>query len=159
MEDIQNKIDNVNSLFKNMISNYGTNYVNYHRNTTLSMPTTVMPTPTGRSVTGSSVKDMNEEPLQNYRYAAHNLLEQIRAQVASNSRDISKINSNITPIQKTFFSALESGYTFDNTKLAAGASLDDYNELYKTTFFSILMYLVGSASILYLMSKPKLQSV
>ena len=51
------------------------------------------------------------------------------------------------------------GDNFDETKLAAGASLEDYNELYKTTFFSIIMYLVGSASILYLMFKPKLQSV
>ena len=158
MEDIQNKIDDVNSLFNNMISNYKNNYVNHHRNTTLSMPT-VMPTPRGSSVTASSLKDMNEEPLQNYRYTANSLLEHVRSQVASNSRDISKINSKIIPIQKSYLSVLEMGDSFDNTKLAAGASLDDYHELYKTTFFSILMYLVGSASILYLMFKPKLQSV
>lgn len=158
MSDIQNKIDNVNSLFNNMISNYETNYVNYNKNLTLSMPT-VMPTPTGKSVTGSSVKDMNEEPLQNYRVAAHNLLENTRSQIASNSRTISKINANITPVQTQYLSVLELGDNFDSTKSAAAASLDDYNELYKTTFFSILMYLVGSASILYLMFKPKLQSV
>jgi hypothetical protein len=158
MSDIQNKIDNINSLFNNMISNYETNYVNYNKNLTLSMPT-VMPIPTGKSVTGSSVKDQNEEQLQNYRYAANNLLEQVRSQVSSNSKTISKINANITPVQKKYLSVLERGNNFDSTKSAAGASLDDYNELYKTTFFSILMYLVGSASILYLMFKPKLQSV
>ena len=107
----------------------------------------------------SKVKDMNEEPLDNYRFAANNLLENLRSQVASNSNNILKINSNIVPVQTKYLSAMEVGDKFDNMKLAAGATLDDYNELYKTTFFSILMYLAGSASILYLMFKPKLQSV
>ena len=165
MENVQNKIDDVNSLFSNMIDNYKMNYVNYHKNTTLSMPTTTS-TKTENVVSGSNsnvkdsnIKDSNEEPLSNYRYAANNLLEHVRSQMASNSRTISKINSDIVPIQTQYLSILELGNNFDSTKSAATASLDDYNELYKVTFFSILTYLVGSASILYLMFKPKLQSV
>jgi len=162
MEDTQNKIDHVNSLFSNMIDKYKINYVNYHKNLTLSMPTT---TPTNTktenvvSSSNSNEKDPNEELLSNYRYAANNLLEHVRSQMASNSRTISKINSDIVPIQTQYLSILELGNNFDSTKSAATASLDDYNELYKVTFFSILTYLVGSASILYLMFKPKLQSV
>ena len=169
MEDTQDKIDNVNSLFSNMIDNYKKNYVNYHKNTTLSMPTT---TPTTTSTTtenvvsgsnsnvkDSNIKDSNEDPLSNYRYNANNLLEHVRSQIASNSRMISKINSDIIPVQTQYLSALELGDAFDSTKSAARAALDDYNELYKVTFFSILTYLIGSASILYLMFKPKLQSV
>ena len=177
MEDTQNKIDHVNSLFSNMIDKYKINYVNYHKNLTLSMPTT---TPTNTktenvvSSSNSNEKDPNEELLSNYRYAANNLLEHVRSQMASNSRTISKINSDILPIQTQYLSVLESGDIFENTtdyfcdiekkymynkKSAPCAALDDYNELYKVTFFSILMYLIGSASILYLMFKPKLQSV
>jgi hypothetical protein len=171
MEDTQNKIDNVNSLFSNMIDNYKKNFVNYHKNTTLSMPsttpttmltTTPTTTPTTRPTTTEkdpTIKDSNEEPLSNYRYAANNLLEHVRSQMASNSRTISKINSDIIPVQTQYLSALELGDDFDSTKSAARAALDDYNELYKITFFSILTYLIGSASILYLMFKPKLQSV
>lgn len=156
MEDIQKKTDNVNDLFNNMIDNYSKNYVNYKTNLKLSMPT-VMPTKTSGFV--SNAKDANEEVLNNYRFAAHNLLEHVRSQVASNSNNILKINSNIVPVQTKYLSAMEVGNKFNNTKLAAGATLEDYNELYKTVFFSILMYLAGSASILYLMFKPKLQSV
>lgn len=162
MEDTQNKIDHVNSLFSNMIDKYKINYVNYHKNLTLSMPTTTPTnTKTGNVVSSSNSneKDPNEELLSNYRYAANNLLEHVRSQMASNSRTISKINSDIVPIQTQYLSILELGDNFDSTKSAATASLDDYNELYKVTFFSILTYLVGSASILYLMFKPKLQSV
>jgi hypothetical protein len=170
MEDTQDKIDNVNSLFSNMIDNYKKNYINYHKNTTLSMPTTT-PTTTENVVSGSNsnikdsnikdsnIKDSNEDPLSNYRYNANNLLEHVRSQIASNSRTISKINSDIIPVQTQYLSALELGDDFDSTKSAACAALDDYNELYKVTFFSILTYLIGSASILYLMFKPKLQSV
>ena len=163
MENFQNKIDSVNSLFSNMIDNYKNNYVNYHKNTTLSMPTTTSAKTenivSGSNGSNSNVKDSNEEPLSNYRYAANNLLEHIRSQMASNSRTISKINSDIIPVQTQYLSALELGDDFDSTKSAACAALDDYNELYKITFFSILTYLIGSASILYLMFKPKLQSV
>jgi glycyl-tRNA synthetase (class II) len=161
-DDIQSKINNVNSLFDNMISQYKSNYVNYHKNVTLSMPTltpTSMTTTAGHVSSDSHAKDLNDEVLLNYRYAANDLLEQVRSQMSSNSRTISKINANITPIQTKYLSVLELGDNFDEIKSAAGASLDDYNELYKTTFFSIIMYLVGSSSILYLMFKPKLQSV
>jgi len=172
-DDVQSKINNVNSLFDNMISQYKSNHINYHKNVTLSMPT-LMPKPTTTTTTTttktktttaghvsseSHAKDLNDEVLQNYRVAANKLLEQVRSQVHKNSTTISKINASITPVQKSYSSILELGDNFDNTKLAAGASLDDFNELYKTTFFSTVMYLVGSASILYLMFKPKLQSV
>jgi hypothetical protein len=53
---------------------------------------------------------------------------------------------------------METGTELHQTKLAAVASLEDYNELYKTTVFSTLMYVAGSALILYLMYKPKIQS-
>jgi hypothetical protein len=164
-DDIQSKINNVNSLFDNMLSQYKSNYINYHKNVTLSMPTTTtnaMTTTTtnpGYTSSDSNAKDLNDEVLLNYRYAVNNLLEQVRSQLSSNSKTISKINADITPVQKKYLSVLELGDNFNETRLAAGASLDDYNELYKTTFFSIIMYLVGSASVLYLMFKPKLQSV
>lgn len=161
-DDIQSKINNVNSLFDNMLSQYKSNYINYHKNVTLSMPTTTNATTTttpGYTNSDSNAKDLNDEVLLNYRYAVNNLLEQVRSQLSSNSKTISKINADITPVQKNYLSVLELGDNFNETRLAAGASLDDYNELYKTTFFSIIMYLVGSASILYLMFKPKLQSV
>ena len=167
-DDIQSKINNVNSLFDSMLGTYKSNYINYHKNVTLSMPT-LMPKPTTTTTTTrttaghvsseSHAKDLNNEVLQNYRVSANKLLEQVRSQVHKNSTTISKINASITPVQKSYSSILELGDNFDNTKLAAGASLDDFNELYKTTFFSTVMYLVGSASILYLMFKPKLQSV
>jgi hypothetical protein len=161
-DDIQSKINNVNSLFDNMLSQYKSNYINYHKNVTLSMPTTTNATTTttpGYTSSDSNAKDLNDELLLNYRYAVNNLLEQVRSQLSSNSKTISKINADITPVQKKYLSVLELGDDFNATRLAAGASLDDYNELYKTTFFSIIMYLVGSASILYLMFKPKLQSL
>jgi len=161
-DDIQSKINNVNSLFDNMLSQYKSNYINYHKNVTLSMPTTTNATTTttpGYTSSDSNAKDLNDELLLNYRYAVNNLLEQVRSQLSSNSKTISKINADITPVQKKYLSVLELGDNFNETRLAAGASLDDYNELYKTTFFSIVMYLVGSASILYLMFKPKLQSL
>jgi hypothetical protein len=116
-------------------------------------------TTAGHVSSESHAKDLNHEVLQNYRVAANKLLEQVRSQVHKNSTTISKINASITPTQNSYSSILELGDNFNNTKLAAGASLDDFNELYKTTFFSTVMYLVGSASILYLMFKPKLQSV
>ena len=34
-DDIQSKINNVNSLFDNMISQYKSNYINYNKNVTL----------------------------------------------------------------------------------------------------------------------------
>ena len=167
-DDIQSKINNVNSLFDNMISQYKSNYINYHKNVTLSMPT-LMPKTTSTSNTktttaghvssDSHAKDLNDELLTNYRFAANNLLEQVRSQVYLNSTTISKINANINPVQEKYLNILEVGDKFHHTKSAAVSSLYDFNELYKTTLFSIIMYLVGSTSILYLLFKPKLQSV
>jgi septation ring formation regulator EzrA len=157
-DDIQTKINNVNSLFDNMIRQYKSNYINYHKNVTLSMPT-LTTTSAGHVSSDSHAKDLNDKVLLNYRYAANHLLEQVRSQISSNSKTISKINANITPNQTKYSSVLEMGDNFHETKSAASVSLEDYNQLYKTTFFSIIMYLVGSSSILYLMFKPKLQSV
>ena len=171
-DDIQSKINNVNSLFDNMISQYKSNYINYHKNVTLSMPTLMPKTTSTTSTTSTSktttaghvssdshAKDLNEEVLMNYRFAANKLLEQVRSQVYLNSTTISKINANINPVQEKYLNILEVGDKFHHTKLAAVSSLYDFNELYKTTLFSIIMYLVGSTSILYLLFKPKLQSV
>ena len=172
-DDIQSKINNVNSLFDNMISQYKSNYINYNKNVTLSMPTLMPKTTSTTSTTSTSntkttaghvssdshAKDLNDELLTNYRFAANNLLEQVRSQVYLNSTTISKINANINPVQEKYLNILELGDKFHHTKLAAVSSLYDFNELYKTTLFSIIMYLVGSTSILYLMFKPKLQSV
>ena len=171
-DDIQSKINNVNSLFDNMISQYKSNYINYHKNVTLSMPTLMPKTTSTTSTTSTSktttaghvssdshAKDLNDELLTNYRFAANNLLEQVRSQVYLNSTTISKINANINPVQEKYLNILELGDKFHHTKLAAVSSLYDFNELYKTTLFSIIMYLVGSTSILYLLFKPKLQSV
>ena len=171
-DDIQSKINNVNSLFDNMISQYKSNYINYNKNVTLSMPTLMPKTTSTTSTTSTSktttaghvssdshAKDLNEEVLMNYRFAANKLLEQVRSQVYSNSTAISKINANINPLQAKYLNILEFGDKFHHTKLAAVSSLGDFDELYKTTLFSIIMYLVGSTSILYLMFKPKLQSV
>ena len=171
-DDIQSKINNVNSLFDNMISQYKSNYINYNKNVTLSMPTLMPKTTSTTSTTSTSktttaghvsseshAKDLNDELLKNYRFAANNLLEQVRSQVYLNSTTISKINANINPVQEKYLNILEVGDKFHHTKLAAVSSLYDFNELYKTTLFSIIMYLVGSTSILYLMFKPKLQSV
>ena len=168
-DDIQSKINNVNSLFDNMISQYKSNYINYNKNVTLSMPTlmpkTTSTTSTSKTTTAGHVssdshaKDLNDELLTNYRFAANNLLEQVRSQVYLNSTTISKINANINPVQEKYLNILDLGDKFHHTKLAAVSSLYDFNELYKTTLFSIIMYLVGSTSILYLLFKPKLQSV
>ena len=172
-DDIQSKINNVNSLFDNMISQYKSNYINYNKNVTLSMPTLMPKTTSTTSTTSTSntkttaghvssdshAKDLNDELLTNYRFAANNLLEQVRSQVYLNSTTISKINANINPVQEKYLNILDLGDKFHHTKLAAVSSLYDFNELYKTTLFSIIMYLVGSTSILYLLFKPKLQSV
>ena len=156
-DDLKKKIDDVNSSFDNLIKNYKTNYVNYRKNATLSM--TPSSTLTGIS-SDSSVKDPNEMLMLSYRNAASNLLDHVGSQMASNSKTISKINSEIIPpLQSSYFSITGLGDKFDNISSAAVASLDDYNELYRTTFFSILMYITGSAFILYSMFKPKLQNV
>ena len=102
-DDIQSQIKNVNTLFDNMIRQYKSNYTNYHKNVTLSMPT-LMPkttssttsstTSTSKTTTAGHVsseshaKDLNDELLTNYRFAANKLLEHVRLQVYSNSTAI-----------------------------------------------------------------------
>jgi hypothetical protein len=46
----------------------------------------------------------------------------------------------------------------DQTKSAAILSLEDYKELYRTTVFGTVMYVVGAGAILYLLYKPQIQS-
>ena len=177
--NFKTEIDNVNQIFENVVSNYKSNYVNYHTNATLSLPSAslvpVSETPTSdatdatettpvmgakkpRLIKQDKQQDPNDDALLKYRYAANNLLEKVRSQINSNSKQISTINTNITPIQKQYLQVMETGTELRQTKVAAVASLEDYNELYKTTVFSTLMYVAGSAMILYLMYKPKLQS-
>ena len=171
--NFKNDIDNVNQIFDNVLSNYKSNYVNFHTNETLSLPsaalvpptsdtaeedTTTMDTKKPRPIKQKDPKDPNDEALLKYRYAANNLLEKVRSQISSNSKQISAINTNITPIQKQYLQIMETGTELRQTKLAAVSSLEDYNELYKTTVFGTLMYVAGSAFILYLMYKPKIQS-
>lgn len=174
--NFKTEIDNVNQIFENVVSNYKSNYVNFHTNATLSLPSAslvpVSETPTSdatdaipaidkkkpRVIKQDKQQDPNDDALLKYRYAANNLLEKVRSQISSNSKQISTINTNITPIQKQYLEVMETGTELRQTKLAAVASLEDYNELYKTTVFSTLMYVAGSAMILYLMYKPKIQS-
>lgn len=164
-------IDSVNQIFENVLSNYKSNYVNFHTNATLSLPSAALIPPTSDAAkedtttmdkkkprTIKDQKDQNDEALLKYRYAANNLLEKVRSQISSNSKQISTINTNITPIQKQYLQVMETGTELHQTKLAAVSSLEDYNELYKTTVFGTLMYVAGSAFILYLMYKPKIQS-
>lgn len=186
MNNFKNDIDNVNQIFENVLSNYKSNYVNYHTNATLSLSSaSLVPPTTDATDTTDTIdttdattmgakkprlikqkgpkdpkdpKDPNDEALLKYRYAANNLLEKVRSQINSNSKQISTINTNITPIQKQYLQIMETGTELRQTKLAAVTSLKDYNELYKTTVFSTLMYVAGSAFILYLMYKPKIQS-
>ena len=171
--NFKTEIDNVNQIFENVVSNYKSNYVNYHTNATLSLPSAslvpVSETPTSETIPAMDKKkprfikqdkqqDPNDDALLKYRYAANNLLENVRSQISSNSKQISAINTNITPIQKQYLQIMETGTELRQTKLAAVSSLEDYNELYKTTVFSTLMYTVGAGFIIYLMYKPKIQS-
>lgn len=174
--NFKNDIDNVNQIFENVLSNYKSNYVNFHTNATLSLPsaslipvsetptsnttetTTTMNTKKPRLIKQKDPKDPNDEALLKYRYAANNLLEKVRSQISSNSKQISTINTNITPIQKQYLQVMETGTELRQTKLAAVASLEDFNELYKTTVFSTLMYVAGAGFILYLLYNPKIQS-
>ena len=170
-------IDNVNQIFDNVLSNYKSNYVNFHTNETLSLPSAALVPPTSDTAEETITttmdtkkprpikqkdpkdpKDPNDEALLKYRYAANNLLEKVRSQISSNSKQISAINTNITPIQKQYLQIMETGTELRQTKLAAVSSLEDYNELYKTTVFGTIMYTVGAGFIIYLMYKPKIQS-
>ncbi len=102
--------------------------------------------------------DPNDAALLKYRYAANQLLENVRSQIASNSKKIASINTDITPVQKIYLQMMEMGTALDQTKSASLVSLEDYNELYKTTVFGTIMYVVGAGLILYLLYKPRIQS-
>ena len=165
INNIQNDIQAVNQTFDDMLAKFKTNYVNFHTNATLSLPTPsstdsltpVPPTPPA-SNTNASSKDPNDAELLKYRYAANQLLEKVRSQIASNSKKIAGINTDISPIQKAYLNIMETGTSLDQTKSAAVVSLEDYNELYRTTVFGTMMYAVGAGLILYLLYKPRIQS-
>ena len=167
--NIQNDIQTVNQTFDDMLAKFKTNYVNFHTNATLSLPsspppsstdslTPPTPVPPPASNTNASSKDPNDAELLKYRYAANQLLEKVRSQIASNSKKIAGINTDINPIQKAYLNIMETGTSLDQTKSAAVVSLEDYNELYRTTVFGTMMYAVGAGLILYLLYKPRIQS-
>lgn len=165
--NIQNDIQTVNQTFDDMLAKFKTNYVNFHTNATLSLPpppsstdslTPPTPVPPPASNTNASSKDPNDAELLKYRYAANQLLEKVRSQIASNSKKIAGINTDISPIQKAYLNIMETGTSLDQTKSAAVVSLEDYNELYRTTVFGTMMYAVGAGLILYLLYKPRIQS-
>ena len=165
-QNFQNDIQSVNQTFDDMLASFKTNYVNFHTNATLSLPSspppsstdsvsTSLPTP---PKTNTSLKDPNDAALLKYRHAANQLLEKVRSQIASNSKKISNINTDISPIQKAYLQIMETGTALDQTKSAAVVSLEDYNELYRTTVFGAMMYVFGAGVILYLLYKPRIQS-
>ena len=106
MNNFKTDIDNVNQIFENVLSNYKSNYVNFHTNATLSLPsaslipvsetptsnttetTTTMNTKKPRLIKQKDPKDPNDEALLKYRYAANNLLEKVRSQINSNSNNL-----------------------------------------------------------------------
>ena len=161
MNNFENDINAVNQTFDGMLSNFESNYVNFNTNATLSLPSSPPPTdsltPIPKTNTSSS-KDPNDAALLKYRYAANQLLEKVRAQISSNSKDISTINADISPIQKVYLNVMETGAALNQTKSAAILSLDEYKELYRTTVFGTIMYVVGAGAILYLLYKPQIQS-
>ena len=168
-QNFKNDIQNVNQTFDDMLVNFKSNYVNFHTNATLSLPSspppsssdtlTITPPPLPNTASNaSSSKDPNDAALLKYRYAANQLLEKIRSQIASNSKKISSINTDITPIQKAYLHIMETGTALNQTKSASVISLEDYNELYRTTVFGTMMYVVGAGVILYLLYKPRIQS-
>ena len=169
--DFQNDIKAVNQTFDDVLANFKNNYVNFHTNAMLSLPSSPPPSSSTDSTDGSvkakakaapkaaaAAPDPNDAALMKYRHAANQLLEKVRSQISSNSKDISSINANISPIQKAYLHVMEAGTTLDQSKSAAVVSLDDYNELYRTTVFGTIMYVAGAGLILYSMYKPRIQS-
>ena len=168
--NFENDINAVNQTFDDMLANFESNYVNFHTNATLSLPSLPPPssidsltTPATTATspvpkTNTSSKDPNDAALLKYRYAANQLLEKVRSQIASNSKDISTLNTDISPIQKVYLNVMETGTALNQTKSAAILSLEDYKELYRTTVFGTVMYVVGAGAILYLLYKPQIQS-
>lgn len=164
-QNFQNDIRQMNQTFDDLLVNFKDNYVNFHTNATLSLPSSPPPTdslsippPTPIPKTNSSSKDPNDAALLKYRHAANQLLEKVRSHIASNSKKISTINTDITPIQKAYLQVMEAGTALDQTKSASVVSLEDYSELYRTTVFGAMMYVVGAGLILYLLYKPHIQS-
>ena len=170
--NFQNDIRQMNKTFDDVLTNFKDNYVNFHTNATLSLPSSPPPSSTDSLITTSVPqtntntntnmnafsKDPNDAALLKYRHAANQLLEKVRSQIASNSKKISSINTDITPIQKAYLQVMETGVALDQTKSASVVSLEDYNELYRTTVFGAMMYVVGAGAIIYLLYKPKIQS-
>jgi len=167
-QNFQNDIRQMNHAFDVVLTNFKDNYVNFHTNATLSLPSSPPPTDSlsipppipipKTNANASSSKDPNDAALLKYRHAANQLLEKVRSQIASNSKKISSINTDITPIQKAYLQVMEAGTALDQTKSASVLSLEDYNELYRTTVFGAMMYVVGAGLILYLLYKPRIQN-
>jgi hypothetical protein len=164
--NIQNDIQTVNQTFDDMLAKFKSNYVNFHTNAMLSLPppsssdSSTATTAPAAAVTSAAAAtpDPNDAELLKYRYAANQLLEKVRSQIASNSKKIAGINTDISPIQKAYLNIMETGTSLDQTKSAAVVSLEDYNELYRTTVFGTMMYAVGAGLILYLLYKPRIQT-
>ena len=163
--NIQNDIQTVNQTFDDMLAKFKSNYVNFHTNAMLLLPPpsfsndSLTPAPAAAVTSAAaSTPDPNDAELLKYRYAANQLLEKVRSQIASNSKKIAGINTDITPIQKAYLNIMETGTSLDQTKSAAVVSLEDYNELYRTTVFGTMMYAAGAGLILYLLYKPRIQS-
>lgn len=170
--NFQNDIQSVNQTFDDMISNFKTNYVNFNTNAMLLLPSSPppsstdslsstpgsTPTSTNTSTTTASLKNLNDDALQKYRYAANQVLEKVRSQIALNSKNISNINADITPIQKIYLQIMEMGTGIDQTKSASVVSLEDFHDLYRVTVFGTIMYVIGAGVILYLLYKPQVQS-
>lgn len=169
--NFQNDIQAVNQTFDDVLANFKTNYVNFNTNAMLSLPSSPPPSSSSDNSTVTTAApaksipvksaanpDPNDAALLKYRYAANQLLEKVRSQITSNSKKISSINSDISPVQKTYLQIMETGTALDQTKSASLVSLEDYNELYRTTVFGTVMYVVGAGLILYLLYKPRIQS-
>jgi hypothetical protein len=167
--NIQNDIQTVNQTFDDMLAKFKTNYVNFNTNAMLLLPppsfsndssatTRTAPAPAPVTSAAAATPDPNDAELLKYRYAANQLLEKVRSQIASNSKKIAGINTDISPIQKAYLNIMETGTSLDQTKSAAVVSLEDYNELYRTTVFGTMMYAAGAGLILYLLYKPRIQS-
>ncbi len=163
--NFDNDINAVNQTFDDMLVNFQSNYVNFNTNVMLSLPppsfSNDSSATTGKTTAVKSAaanSDPNDAALLKYRYAANQLLEKVRSQIASNSKKIASINTDITPVQKTYLQMTEAGIALDQTKSASLVSLHDYNELYRTTVFGTMMYVVGAGLILYLLYKPRIQS-
>jgi len=167
--NIQNDIQTVNQTFDDMLAKFKTNYVNFNTNATFSLPSSPSSSDSSTSTTAhapaaavtsaaAATPDPNDAELLKYRYAANQLLEKVRSQIASNSKKIAGINTDISPIQKAYLNIMETGTSLDQTKSAAVVSLEDYNELYRTTVFGAMMYAVGAGLILYLLYKPRIQT-